>query len=492
MLSGPNECATVRPRGRSVCVRFVDQVNAFVRRLIIYSKMYSYKPLAPVTKETDDTSSIWQQVIKRPKTITAAAAITGLDLHPLTSELLVTCTRKVDLFDASLQSKRSLYSVSPSPKYSACFRPKDGQLIAVGQGSGVISVYRSGKGNLLRELKGHQKATKCVIFADEFHVLSCSEDGKAKEWDLGSASALNEWDHGSNAITCVTLAQEANYFATGASDGILRLWDRRASTPMHTLTASSSSMIGSVISRRSLIFASTDRSIFAYDLRTGRQLISLPNVHADVINSMAILNDDLISCSTDGMVKIFDKDTLNEVHQMKHPQTNIQHVTTNGKTLVVGSFDGSVFVHSLRTDLLLQPEKLKVKKKRKLRQFDEYLRRGDHGKALESALRDKPVYTVALLQELIRRRKLSASIVGLDTTPLIDFIVENISDHNFTRTLIDVISVLVEVLSRQMSHDEKARTSISRLHAAVKDEAKLITQMKRLSGQLQLLQKAHQ
>lgn len=452
--------------------------------------MYYHKPLAPIVSEADE-ETIWQRVIQPPQTITAAAAITGLDLHPLTSELLVTCTRKVDLFDASLESKRSLYSVSPSAKYSACFRPKDGQLIAVGQGSGVISVYKSGKGNLLRELKGHQKATKCVIFSDEFHILSGSEDGTVKEWDLGSASVLREWDHGSSAITCVTLGQEANYFATGTSDGVLRLWDRRASTPTHTLNVAASA-IGSVISRRSLIFASSDRSIFAYDLITGRQLISLPNVHGDVINSMAILNDDLISCSADGMVKIFDKDTINEVHQMKHPHTNIQHVVTNGKTLVTGALDGSVFVHSVRSDLLLQPQKLKLKKKRKLREFDEFLRRNDHSRALESALKEKPIYTVALLQELIHRRKLGSALVGRDITPLIDFVVENLGDHNFTRTLIDVTSELVEIVSHRLSFDKRARESVARLHAAVQEEAKLITQMKRLTGQLQSLQKAHQ
>ena len=451
--------------------------------------MYTHKPLAPIINEEEETS-IWQRVIQPPQTITAAGAITGLDLHPLTSELLVTCTSKVELFDASLESKRSLYSVSPSSKYSGCFRPNDGQLIAVGHSSGLISLYRTGKGNLTRELKGHQKATKCVIFSDEFHVLSCSEDGTAKEWDLGSASVLKEWDHGSNAITCVTLVQEANYFATGASDGVLRLWDRREATPMHTLNVASDA-IGSVISRRSLIFASTDRSILAYDLRTGRQLISLPKVHGDVINGMAILNDDLISCSADGMIKIFDKDTINEVHQMKHPHTNIQHVTTNGKTLVVGASDGSVFVHSVRSDLLLQPEKLKVKKKRKLREFDEFLRIKDHGNALESALREKPVYTIALLQELIRRRKLSDALMGRDPTPLVDFVVENLSDHNFTRTLIDVANDLVEILSRRVGL-EYTPQAIARLHAAVSEEVKLITRMKRLVGQLRLLQKAHQ
>lgn len=453
--------------------------------------MYSYKPIALRVNEQEDRASIWSKVIQPPQIITAAAAITGLDLHPLTSELLVTCTSKVDLFDASLESKKSLYSVSTSPKYSACFRPKDGQLIAVGQGSGVISVYRSGKSNLLRDLKGHKKASKCVIFSDEFHVLSCSDDGTAKEWDLGSASVLNEWDHKSNAITCVTSVQETNYFATGTVEGVIRLWDRRAPTPMHTLTTGTVA-IASLTSRKSLIFASIDRSIYAYDLITGRQLISLPNIHGDVINSMTILNDHIISCSADGMVKILDKDTLNEVHQMKHPHTNIQHATTDGKTLVTGSTDGSVFVQSVKLNLLVRPQKLKVTKASRFRKFDEHLKRGDHRKALQAALTDEPRYTVALLRELLRRRKLASACIGSDMNCLVDFVVDNLSDNDYTRTLVDVTSVLIELLSQKVSTDKDARHSIQRLHEAFKDEAKLIIQMKKLSGQLQLLQKAHQ
>lgn len=172
--------------------------------------MLRYKPLIRSTlpleeEDVGQETGIWRRAVGSEREVKHMSGITGLDLHPLTSDLLVTSNR-IMTYDVHMDEKKSFYNNSPMAKYGARFRPTDGRLIGVGSQSGRVFIYDSISSKPLRELSDpqskdrHTSAVRSIAWLKDNQILSCSDDRGIKVWDLADGSMVREFTDSSGKL----------------------------------------------------------------------------------------------------------------------------------------------------------------------------------------------------------------------------------------------------------------------------------------------------
>ncbi|MGH9936166.1 MAG: WD40 repeat domain-containing protein, partial [Blastocatellia bacterium] len=114
-------------------------------------------------------------------------------------------------FDAGIDFE----SLRPAPQmgasggvYAIAISP-DGAITAVGSGDGVIRLYRTSDGALLRSLDGHSSSVRSVAFApDGLTLASGSSDNSVKLWQLSSGKLLRSLDGHSSSVRSVAFAPD--------------------------------------------------------------------------------------------------------------------------------------------------------------------------------------------------------------------------------------------------------------------------------------------
>jgi WD40 repeat protein len=86
-------------------------------------------------------------------------------------------------------------------------------------------------------MQGHSRGVRSVVhLPGGRRIISCSDDGSLRLWDLESGAQIgNDWrDMGDETeVFMAALSPNGNIIASGHSDGMVRLWDvgGRGSSP---------------------------------------------------------------------------------------------------------------------------------------------------------------------------------------------------------------------------------------------------------------------
>lgn len=134
-----------------------------------------------------------------------------------------------------------------------------------------------------------------------------------------------------------------------------------------------------------------------------------------------------------------------------------------------------------------------VKEKQQFKQakYDGYLRKFQYKKALDSVLakytvNKHPERTVALIQELIRRKSLNKAINGRDSqflSTLLSFFSRYLTDYRFTRILLIAINIFIDTYETQIhTFDAEVIRRFKMLLVSVREEIKLLNQLASLKG----------
>lgn len=224
-----------------------------------------------------------------------------------------------------------------------------------------------------------------------------------------------------------------------------------------------------------------------------------------------------MSGSLDRHVKVYDISTYNVIHTIDYPSAVLSlAISKNDETLVAGMVDGLVSIH--RRDEKVKP----TKAERKIKSYkyasnthstlvdtvvpetlkevqskhDICLRKFQYSKALDTVLQPfvvnkNPHVTVALMQELLRRKGLHTAVAGRDgkmVKALLRFLIKYIGDHRFTRTLIDVTNIFLDVHENSLNEFPPEVTKmITRLGNRITEEEQLSLDLANLEGAMHLL-----
>lgn len=217
-----------------------------------------------------------------------------------------------DLFDLA---RDDADDVTPSDGRCTLDLRRPADLFGSGLRSDVSAALVGGgsPGTPVRELVGHDGWVRCLTLADDGrHLISGSNDGTVRVWDLGTGDLCGTFQVRPTAIRAVAVAPSGLIFAASRDRILTRFNPRRnaaATTPGEVLLRHRSELRSIVLTSDGAftILASDDAGLRLWPTRGSANFL-VAEGHTEAVTSLAITPDDqrLVSGSEDGTVGIWD------------------------------------------------------------------------------------------------------------------------------------------------------------------------------------------
>lgn len=188
-----------------------------------------------------------------------------------------------------------------------------GTLLAGGAEDGVLRLWDPKTGHLLHRLTGHEAAIYTFdIHPSGRHLVSADIGGSIWRWDLredGGPPVGRELSRHNGAVYRVAFSPRGTMFATGDSDGWVKLWDDATCEVRHELDRHHASVwpITFRPDGERLVSSSNDYSTKVWSTRTGESVAVLRG-HRRQMRAVSFNRDGslLATSSNDGLVRLWD------------------------------------------------------------------------------------------------------------------------------------------------------------------------------------------
>jgi WD40 repeat protein len=231
---------------------------------------------------------------------------------------------------------------------SAKFSPDD-RCIATGSDDETVRIWDATARETSEEARSHTKAVSWVtISPDGSRVASCSNDDKHIHiWDANNGSLLKSYkQHESEHISSVVFSRDSLEVVCGDYDGRVRIWDITGNGDMYTMDSTHGSSIDLVAlspdGTRILSLAQRDTmKTWHYERKTHLVSIEISKQLRHVVFSPD--NSRLASMDADGIVQVYDIDTLRTVTSFEAFDKRLEvlslEFSLDGKYIRCGTFE---------------------------------------------------------------------------------------------------------------------------------------------------------
>lgn len=403
--------------------------------------------------------------------------------------------------------------------YGGSFR-SDGRLLCAGGEEKHVKLFDANTKSLLRLFKGHEAPVHRTFFTnDKIHIASFSDDKCVKLWDIATEKKLCSYSEHTDYVRAGAVSPVvSDIILSGSYDNTVKMYDTRTNTTV--LNVNHGSPVESVLflPTGGIFLTSGGTDVKAWDAFAGGKLLANFSQHHKTITCMRLASNGkrLMTGSLDRHVKIYDVATFKVVHTLDYPNAVLSlAVSKNDDTVVAGMVDGLISIRR-REELIkpVKPEKNIASYKyfsHKAPSVDTFvpeivreteakynlcLRKFEYSKALDCVLLPRvinktPSATVSVMHELMKRKALSRVMANRNSkslTPILRFLIKYISDYRYTKILIDVANILLDVYEDtiHLQSAEVAKMFIS-LSKSLQEEVEHTEQLAHLQGALQLL-----
>lgn len=433
----------------------------------------------------------------------------------------MTCSVRVQIYNPLTKLVLKNISTFQKQAYGATFR-KDGQLLVAGDEDSNVRLFDTNTKTILRVFKGHSAPVHRTFFTNDMrHIASFSDDKSAILWDIATEKSINSFrDHTDYVRAGAVNPVSENIILTGGYDNTVKMYDTRSSRCIMSLDHGSPLESLVFLPTGGIFVSAGGNDMKVWDVVAGgRQLVKLSQ-HTKTITCLQATSDGrhLISGSLDRQVKFYNTTNYQVVHKLSFTNSILSlGVSKDNNTLVVGQVDGTLGIH--RREQKFEDAKGKVlrEKKRKRRNFkgidevvenftkenhekyDRLLRKFEYSLALDTVLTrsffyNKPQVTVAVMQELMRRQGLVSAFTNRtqdSIARIVSFFNKYISDGRFTRTLIDIANIFLDVYEKSfLSLTADVQKLIIEMCRRIKVEEELTIEFLKLKGSLEMVMSA--
>ena len=433
----------------------------------------------------------------------------------------VTCSVRVQIYNPLTRLVLKNISTFQKQAYGATFR-KDGQLLVAGDEDANVRLFDTHTKTILRVFKGHSAPVHRTFFTNDMrNICSFSDDKSSILWDIATEKSINSFREHTDYVRAGAINPVSeNVILSGSYDNTIKMYDIRSSKCVMSLTHGSP-LESLVFLPTGGIFVSaggTDMKVWDV-VAGGRQLTQLSQ-HTKAITCLQVTSDGrhLISGSLDRQVKFYNTTNYQTIHKLSYTNSILSlGVSKDNSTLVVGQVDGTLGIH--RREQKFEDEKTKKmrEKRRKRRNFrdaddfieklkpekkpkyDHMLRKFEYSLALDSVLDRRcvnktPEVTVAVMQELIRRNALTIAFskrTQESIAKIVTFLNKYISDGRFTRVLIDVANIFLDVYENNfLSLSSSVQRLIIEMCRRIRVEEEMTIEFLKLKGALEMVMNA--
>ncbi|XP_047003670.1 U3 small nucleolar RNA-associated protein 15 homolog [Schistocerca americana] len=473
----------------------------------------------PGVKTTPDT--IYWKKLGVPVLLKEFGPVDFIDFSPVEPHYFaVTCSVKVQVYNAITRQVYKNLSRFRETAYGGSFR-SDGRLLCAGGEEAHVKLFDVSSKSLLRVFKGHKSAVhRCFFTADKTHIASFSDDKSVCLWDIPSEKEVISFSEHTDYVRAGTVSPvSADIILSGGYDNIVRMYDTRAKTAVFQVDHGAPVESTLFLPSGGVFLSAGGTEIRVWDALAGGKLLAKVSQHHKTITCLKLCSENkrLLSSSLDRHVKIYDISTYQVVHTLDYPNAVLSFgVSAKDETVVAGMVDGLISI-SRREDEIqpsrqerrkvsyryapdnYQPASVDVvvpeKKLVQMSNHDVHLRKFQYSKALDCVLKPyvvnkTPHVTVSVLLELMRRKALRSAIAGREGRSLLTilrFLIKYIGDYKFTRILIDVTNIFMDVYEDVIDQDPEVSKMCSVLAEKLRKEEELTKQLLEVQGALQLI-----
>ncbi|PSB13725.1 hypothetical protein C7B76_18765 [filamentous cyanobacterium CCP2] len=247
----------------------------------------------------------------------------------------------------------SIFAVALSP---------EGTLLATGESTGEIHLWRIDDAQPLLVFKGHVNRVLAVGFSPDGRWLaSASADSMVKLWEVASGRLIATLKGHSNGVCSVSFSADQTLLASASMDYTVMVWEMQTYQPVQTLKAHTNWAWAVCFSplpdRKLLASGSADATIKLWDAASGELLKTLEG-HSDRIWSVRFSPNGrlLVSASEDLTVRLWDVETGKLLKTLEGHDSIVWSASfsANGKMVASGSSDQTVRVWDVATGQLLK------------------------------------------------------------------------------------------------------------------------------------------
>lgn len=446
-------------------------------------------------------------------------SIDYIDFSPVAPyNFAVTCSVRVQIYNPLTKLLFKNISTFQKQAYGATFR-KDGQLLVAGDEDANVRLFDTNTKTILRVFKGHSAPVHRTFFTNDMrHICSFSDDKSSIVWDIATEKSVNSFREHTDYVRAGAINPVSeNVILSGSYDNTIKMYDVRSSKCVMSLTHGSPLESLVFLPTGGIFVSSGGTDMKVWDVVAGGRQLTKLSQHTKAITCLQVTSDGrhLISGSLDRQVKFYNTTNYQAVHKLSYTNSILSlGVSKDNNTLVVGQVDGALGVHRREQkfdDMKTEKIREKRRKQRNFRAVDEFveklksekqpkhdqlIRKFEYSLALDSVLTKHFVYnapqvTVAVMQELMRRQGLTMAFRNRTQdaiTKIVTFLNKYISDGRFTRVLIDIANIFLDVYEKDfLSLTTGVQQLITELCRRIRVEEELTIEFLKLKGSLEMV-----
>ncbi|KAL3531403.1 hypothetical protein ACH5RR_010725 [Cinchona calisaya] len=506
------------------------------------------KSTSNISTAQSSESKYWRS-FKTPKDLqikSLISSITSISFAPTTPhDFAVTHSATVSIFSSqTLEPKATISSPFTDTATSVSFR-SDARLLAAGDLAGSVHVFDVKSRNPLRRLRGHSRPVRLVRYPclDKLHLFSGGDDAIVKYWDVTTETQLFNLLGHKDYVRCGDASPVSDdMFISGSYDHTVRVWDIRVSNSGSVMEINHGKPVEDVIYLPSggLIATAGGNSVKIWDVIGGGRLLHTMESHNKTVTSLCVgkIGKEggeeahqyrILSVSLDGYMKVFDYAKYKITHSMRFPNPLLSvGFSPDGSTRVIGTSNGTLYIgrrkvkdstteHKLGDFVGLgsgvedEPKRRALRpsyfryfhrgqnekpsesdylimrpKKVKLAEHDKLLKKFRHKEALVAALNGKnPQNVVAVMEELVARRKLLVCVSNLDTEELgllLGFLQRYSTMPQHASFLMGLARKVVDMRAEDIRSSNELKGHIRNLKRDVEEEIRIQQSLQEIQG----------
>lgn len=222
----------------------------------------------------------------------------------------------------------------------------DGKYIATGAQDALLQIRNAATGKLLHTLRGHTDFINGIAWHPTAHVLAtASKDGSVKIWDVENTGEV-AFDACDNGPWYAPTSPDGKWVATACSDTVIGLWNLKTGERDIVLPGKSANCAAFSPDGKRLATAGHDYQVSVWDIDSQTKTHSLEG-HSNSIYGLA-WSGNWIASAGDTTLRIWNIKTGQPEQVLSFPGKSPYALvfTNDGKRLVAGMADGSVYVIS--------------------------------------------------------------------------------------------------------------------------------------------------
>lgn len=433
----------------------------------------------------------------------------------------MTCSVRVQIYNPLTKLVLKNFSSFQKQAYGATFR-NDGMLLVAGDEDTNVRLFDTNTKTMLRLFSGHFGPVHRTYFTSDMQrIASFSDDKSVRVWDIAAERDINVFqDHTDYVRAGAVNPVSENTIISGGYDNTIKMYDLRAGKCV--MSSLHKSPLESLVFLPSggIFISAGGNDIKVWDATAGGRQIATIAQHTKTVTCLKVSADGrhLISGSLDRQVKLFNTTNYQMSHKIDYTNSILSvGISKDNETLAVGQVDGTLAIHRRERsfdEVKVENERKKRRKQRNYRAADEFIesvkidRKAQHDKFLQKfeysmaldcvltrqCVNKTPQVTVAVMQELLRRQGLAVAFTNRtqdSVAKILTFFNKYISDGRFTRTLIDVVNVFLDVYEKLfLSLKAEVQQLIIELCRRVRVQEELTLEFLNLEGSIDMLMNA--